>query len=440
MGGEGRTYMLDVILSACLLLAPSGCQDSARLVDDMIARSNALKSFVATYNFYYRSKDTERKESEGSVRLVYRAPEELFTELKTEDLRMNSAIANGRVSVLVEKEGRPFQHGEADLETILVQERARIAHAFREKFPSLGEVDESFSLGAFVRFTWEPATKSKGPEFNFQAGTGRGDAPLLDWLSRLKRSSAKLGVEGDDVVWEPAEGFRILIRKDSGFIEKIVATYAGETKTVLELADLSLDTEVKDAEFRFAEIDPSVADTSESLSKSLGMTELTSMRSSIHRKIREAIEAGTLDWTSDTRVGLGAVLRAFHSEFAPFYWGDSMRSIRSAVDKHCLWYQETKQGISKDEVARAEASLEEKRISWETSFRESTEKVIEPYLARQVPDVGGKNASKFSGEIRALELEAAEAACRKSVVEPLLEYLAQQMELAGRGELPPAKH
>ena len=431
--------MLSVVLALNLLLASASYQDPDRLVDDMIARSNALKSFVATYKTYSRSNEAKNEDSEVSIHLVYRAPDDLRVEFESGSSRSVTIISGGRISALVEKDDRPVQHGDADFQTTLVQERARIRRTFHEKFPALDELDEMTSLGPYVSFTWKAGTESDRPKCTLQVGTGRGDDPLLDWLSRLKRSSAQLTTEGEDVVWEPAEGCRILILKDSGFIQKFVATY-GEKQMVFELADLALDKELGDEEFRVQKIEVSVADTSESLGATLGFRMLSFMQTSIRRRTCEAVEAGKLDWDADTREGLGEVYRAFHSEFAPFYWADSIRTIRASVDKYCLWYQKTKQGIPEDDVDHAGAALEEKRIDWEKSFRENMEKVIEQHCSRGVPEIGSANASKVSGEVRAIELEAASAACRKSVVEPLLEYFTMQIELAGRGELPPANH
>ena len=70
--------------------------------------------------------------------------------------------------------------------------------------------------------------------------------------------------------------------------------------------------------------------------------------------------------------------------------------------------------------------------------KDKPEKVETKYLAGSLGVVD--LATKISGEARALELEAAEAAFRKSVVEPSLEYFAEQMERARRGELPLAKN
>ena len=81
-----------LLLPATLLLAASGRQDSAKLVDGMIERSNALKSFVATYTVHGRSKDAAHEEYEGTMRLVYRAPESLVVEVATGAVHGRSVI------------------------------------------------------------------------------------------------------------------------------------------------------------------------------------------------------------------------------------------------------------------------------------------------------------------------------------------------------------
>src|SRR5512144_1100728 len=97
-------------VAALLLLALGGAQDSDRLVDDLIARTNGLKSFVANYRIHGRSIDADHKAYEGHMRRGDRGPEELPVEATSEDGRMRAPIAGGRMSMLLEKGRRPSQH------------------------------------------------------------------------------------------------------------------------------------------------------------------------------------------------------------------------------------------------------------------------------------------------------------------------------------------
>jgi len=422
--------------AAIALLVPGIRQDSAKLVDDLIARSNALKSFVATYRVHGRTTDAERREIEGDLRVVYRAPEDLRVEFKCEGLHMRSVISRGKMSVLLEEGGKPSQHGEAVEGEASLQVRARIAGVFREKFPALGDVGGSPGLGVFVRMRVQPGTEAKRPEWHVEAGTGRGDSPLLGWLGQLKTSQAPLVPEGDLLVWTAAEGVRISLRKGTGFVEKVDVTYQGETRRGLELQDLAVDGTVDDAEFATAEVDPSAVDISEAVGHGVKVTTLMAMRATILRKVREAVEAGTLEWSDETRARLGQVLRAYHTDFAPLVSQGANGALRSNVDDFCAWYQETWKNVQGRDNAGAE-ELDKGRIAWDEQFRKAAEKSIQSYL-RAIPALE-PNAPKISGEIRTLELEIAEAAMRKAVADPLVQYYAEQMERARRGELPPAK-
>ena len=132
----------------------------------------------------------------------------------------------------------------------------------------------------------------------------------------------------------------------------------------------------------------------------------------------------------ETRAHLGKVLGAYHAEFAPLVSMGAIRAVRSTVDDFCVWYQETRTGGAEE--------LDKSRIAWDEQFRKTVDKSIQSYLARAVPALE-PNATKIFGETRTLELEIAEAAMRKAVADPLVQYYAEQMERARRGELPPAK-
>jgi len=179
----------------------------------------------------------------------------------------------------------------------------------------------------------------------------------------------------------------------------------------LATATAALDVEVKDEEFRYHGPDPSIEDISETLSRNSEMPRYLAMRAAMLRKVGEAVEAGTLEWTSDTRASFGKVLRSYHEEYAPLFSAATVRWADSAVDKFCGWYQDTKKLDPEGDPSRAR-ELESQQVEWEKRFRESLQKAIEPYLARAVPAVDEGRTTRISAESRAIELEAAEAACR----------------------------
>jgi hypothetical protein len=417
-------------LTALALVVAIGPQDQGGLLDAMIERSNGLKSFVATYRLLLRTKEAEPRDVEGSLRLVYRAPEALAVEIVVGEDGSRSVVANGRMSMEVRKAGEVVQRGETDRGVSIWPAHARIERAFHEEFPDLGDV--AGMAGVFLQFSVEPGTATVRPEFNLQAGFGRGNRPLLGWLVAATRSKVELAPEGDVVVWEPFDGARISMRKDTGFIEKVVVTYLGETKTRLELEDLAVDGDVADEAFSSPEVDPSAKDISEAMGRSLENGRFMAVQALVHRNIRESVEAGTLEWTSDARAHARKVFQVLHEELAPFVAEASARAADAFVDEFCRWYQVAKRSGPEGEV-------EEKRTDWEARFRKGLDDAVAPYLDRALPETEDPSATAVARELRALEREAAEAAFRKSVVEPALERFGRQVELALRGELPPAK-
>jgi len=374
-----------LLLPATLLLVASGGQDSAKLVDGMIERSNALKSFVATYTVHGRSKEGAHEEYEGSMRLVYRAPESLVVEVATGAIHGRSVIAGGRMAVYVEKDGRS-QRGVAEESTASAEANERIGRVFHEQLAALGRVEAPTGLGVFVRFRFKAGTDSERPEFQIEAGTGRGDGALLGWLESMKRSEAKPSSDGKSVVWDAVPGIRVTLQEATGFIDTVVSTYQGETKTVLELEDLVLDPKIEDAEFRSPEADPKAEDISEGISRTMAIMPLIAMRGAIHNKIRAAVESGALEWTAEDRARLGKVFRALHAELAPLLAAETLLSARTSVDKFSAWYQEAKRAVPESDHARADA-VEEALVQYDTRIRDNLERAVEPYLARAVPDI-----------------------------------------------------
>ena len=420
------------LLAALALVVANAPQDPRGLVDAMIERSNGLKSFAATYRVRFRTKDAQPRELDGSLRVVYRAPEALSVEFVQGEDSSRTVVANGRMSAELRKGGELVQRGVTDRGITISPGRARVGRAFHEEFPDLGDVAGSAGPEVFLRFRVQPGTPTVRPEFHVEAGTGRGSGPLLSWLDAAKRSKKDLVLEGESVVWEPFDGARIFMRKDTGIIERVVVTYAGETKTPLELAEVKVDDPVEDAAFSLPDAAPGTKDVSEAMGRSLENGRFMAVRALVHRKIRESVEAGALEWTGDARAHARKVFQVLHEELAPLAAELSVRAADAAVDEFCRWYQVAKKSGPAGEV-------EAKRTDWEARFRKGLDDGVAPYLARALPEAEDPSATAVARELRALEREAAEAAFRKSVVEPALERFGRQVELALRGELPPAK-
>lgn len=399
-----------MIALASLVLLAGVRQDPQALVGELLERTNGLKSFVAEYRVRGRKTEPPHDEYEGDLRLVFRAPEDLLVEFRTEGYRARSLITGGRISVRIEKKGEPVQQGEAVVPPAAVQARERILKTFHEKFPSLSGVVGPAGLDLFVRFRWKPGTSTERPEFHVEAGTGRGDGPLLDWLGRLQRPDARVAVEERSIVWHPSEDLRVLVAKDSGFIQQVVSTYAGETKTNLELSKLALDADVAGEELRPPPADPSAQDVSSTLGAGLGAGMLLALSGSIHRSIRD----GKVDPAGDGRAALSEVFSALHREIAPALSGSGLTASRARIDDFAKRSRESK--LTPDELAARRAELEER-------LRKSSEGGLAPYLVRAVPEIDGLDPA-----IRALELQCAESAYRETVVEPLIRYLREQLE------------
>ncbi|HEV8268910.1 MAG TPA: hypothetical protein VGR00_11765, partial [Thermoanaerobaculia bacterium] len=366
-------------LAALALVVANVPQDARGLLDAMIERSNALKSFAATYQVRIRTKEAEPRELEGSLRIFYRAPEALSVELVQGEDSTRTVVANGRMSAEIITAGELVQFGATDRGLSISPGRARIGRAFHEEFPDLGDVAGSAGPEVFLRFRVRPGTPTVRPEFHVEGGIGRGNGPLLGWLDAAKRSEKEIALEGESVVWEPFDGARISMRKDTGLIEKIVVTYAGETKTRLELKDLAVDGSVDDAAFSVPAAAPGAKDLSESLGRSLENGQFIAVRALVHRKIRESVEAGTLEWTPEARAHARRVFGVLHEELAPLAAENSVRAADAAVDEFCRWYQVAKKSGPAGEV-------EAKRTDWEARFRKGLDDGVAPYLARALPE------------------------------------------------------
>jgi hypothetical protein len=407
-------------------------QDSQALVHALIERTNGLESFVASYRVRGRSQDAERREEEGTLRLVYQAPDQLMVDFEVGEYGLHTVIADGMFCLDNRKDGRSVQRGAAEIVSAFSEAHVRIAGTFHQQLPSLVEIAGTKGAEVFVQVSWKPGNDSERPQFSIQAGPGRGEGALLSWLDQLMRSSVPPSVEDSSLVWNADEGIRVTIGKNSGFLEELVITYKGESRTVLELIQLSVDGPVEDAEFQFPAIDSSVEDISNSLAVSITVGQVTGLRSLIYRRIRDGVASGSLEWTSDLRIRSGEVFRCLHEEAAPLVSSAGTLRAGKSIDEFCLWYQEARRRIPRDDVANSD-QVEDKCVEWHAGLRESLDAGIEPHVSHMTTDAVG--SSRVDRDLLALEREIAAAAYRRVVVEPLLARFADQLELARRGEL-----
>jgi hypothetical protein len=126
------------------------------------------------------------------------------------------------------------------------------------------------------------------------------------------------------------------------------------------------------------------------------------------------------------------VFRCLHEEAAPLVSSAGTLRAGKSIDEFCLWYQEARRRIPRDDVANSD-QVEDKCVEWDAGLRESLDAGIEPHVSHMTTDAVG--SSRVDRDLLALEREIAAAAYRRVVVEPLLARFADQLELARRGEL-----
>jgi outer membrane lipoprotein-sorting protein len=237
---------------AALALSIAPVQDAAAeatpeaVLDQLIARTNALKSFRASYHF--------KKGDEVDVRfeLVYQAPDRMRLEIQQgSEPQLQTArtwVIGSRLIVRSTRGGGGGEvFGELDFEHppepalgILVA----LESAFQREPTGLGP-------GPQAVLAWGVDSGSDKAEFDLRLVYQSEDRrALLSWLDSARRSKDELALDEDFVLWRDAKGrTEARIARKSGFVEHLHLLGSDGTEASLDLVSVELDPDLDAALF-----------------------------------------------------------------------------------------------------------------------------------------------------------------------------------------------
>jgi hypothetical protein len=233
------------VLALALGVAP--VQDAApevtagAVLDELIARTNALKSFRASYHF--------KKGDEVDVRfeLAYQAPDRMRLEIQQgadESLQVaRTWVIGSRLIVRSSRAGGGEVFGELDFEHP-PEPAAGILKALESAFQ---REPKGLGPGPQAVLAWGVDSGSDKAEFDLRLVYQSEDRrALLSWLDSARRSQDELALDGDCVVRRDAKGrTEARIARTSGFVERLHLLGSDGTEANLELLGVELDPELE---------------------------------------------------------------------------------------------------------------------------------------------------------------------------------------------------
>lgn len=283
-------------LAAAFALVASAPAQSE--LDELIRRTNELKSFTASYTTS-TSKDSER----ARVRIDYSAPSRVRVELSGGKVAASYWCVDDVYALTVAGE----QPAHARLDYKLV--RAHLAELERKliaEFPACAA--RRGTPGALVSMRWWFDDKEQKANYNFEAAVSDDRTVLLGWLATLRSKKTELVREGELLTFKTdADRFRGTLSPATGFLVDWWGT-SPNGEMHIHLDELALDQPVDAARFALPTATAG-RDVSDDLLRSFTGGASRELRARVHRAL--ASDAGA-PWDEAARAKIERALREFH--------------------------------------------------------------------------------------------------------------------------------
>jgi hypothetical protein len=299
--------MLDLLLVACAACqeAPKPRAPDAKVFDELIRKTNAMKAFVAEYHVRVPGDEHEK-----SIRIVYRAPGEMRIDI--EDW-MSLEMRDGVLEICGTAPGGSGSAltGRVAIGDMESEHRAKLREIVRAELPILAKDWEAgFDCGVILKLDVRPSRTDEKEDFQFQAGYDSRRTALLSWLEAWK-SRDDVRYDGEDhLVVSTPRGARLSLSTKTGFIDSIEKELHGETFR-FELASLDLDPKIDAKQFDLPPPPKDAKDASRALSSSLLESVFHSHRVALYQCIAAHVGDKSLPWDAETREHVRKILARF---------------------------------------------------------------------------------------------------------------------------------
>ena len=291
--------MLAILALACVLRQePSKAADVNALYDALIKRTNELESFLAVYKATTSSDDKV-----DSIRIAYRAPDELRFEGKGHQIIARNGVITTRTTAPDGKESWARVAWEESSEERCASLSKSIAVEFERQRTSW-----SCGLDCGQRFELEIGKTDGGrhDRFGLQLGYACPREALLGWLQDFKwveesKRSLEVVAEGDDRrVMKTPNGSAVTLSMRTGFLESMVRKDDRGTATI-ELETLDLHPKFDDDTFDPGAKPEGVEDISAALTNHVGEQQTVALEDTFAEWISSQVGSKSLEWNDDSR-------------------------------------------------------------------------------------------------------------------------------------------
>jgi hypothetical protein len=301
---------------------PPAAKQATVTLDELIAKSSELKSFVASYTL-----TTSKPEDQATLIVQYRAPDRVRIDRILKSGGGSSMWCVGGVATL-QAHGPNAMHGSVDYAPIIASMRP-IQEVLQKGYPAASALTSR--PGAYVNVRWWFDEKAGKANYLVEAQWTQNRSTGFGWLETLRQKHVAPTDDGENLVFDTDNAFHILIAKKNGFLQQLDGKSPGG-EMHLTLATVDTEQAPDDSIFKVQEGVTDGFEISDDMRRNVTQGVLSSMRDGVYSTI--ASEAAGPAWDEATKAKIGGVCRALHErslEVRLESWCQNARRKRDAV-------------------------------------------------------------------------------------------------------------
>lgn len=380
-------------------------EDPRAVLEELIERSNALRSFRATYVL------EQPGEPGGTIELAYLAPDRMRIDVREDaEASMRLVLSGSELCMAEVKPGESPQHGRVDLRSVGPERTAALA-ALEWSFPSPRR--DRLGAGPELLLHWHLDEETDKVDFSASIGWAPRRSSVLGWFEHIEEEGA-LAVDGTHLV-QVHPRYRARFSRETSFLEELRGERSdGKTFTV-RLESLELDPELTAEAFAFPERPDGARDLSEQmLQVQLDSVALPIVRRKLLGRIDRMLHAGHIRWSTSVTNELERALRVLHEPTIEEHGAKWSRSSSSEVEEFCEWIDRSRgAGVP---LATLRPEVEARRALFEERLAASLA-AWNALLDRELPE----GESSDWSQLLALEGRLVEQLHAQHVTDPTLE-------------------
>jgi hypothetical protein len=387
--------------------------EAIAVLDRLIERTNALRSFVAEYR-------TNSKDGPDRLRLVYLAPGMGWIHAEKDGVSSClGSVEDGVLNIDVDKGDGLRVVARVDMGGMM----ACYENAEDQIRSILGVADRRPARATSLSFMMRPGPPSDDGRPGLTMSLGMSKESVLGWLTDLRNEPATR-IEGDRLLLERPDGLILEISSRTGFVERIVKPSSDEPGFLLESLRENVELGPSDIATPGA-LDEQVEvdrEMEERIRSAMRSTASRWMRSRMYRNLADTVRSERGSLSPSVRDAARSAFRAVHACDLPGWLEGWIERTRTDAEKRA-----DAMAGQRDNFPRE--TLEGMAERWVDKVREHLDTARSSFVSRiELPGVEGDAA--FLAEVLEVERQAGAEAFDERVSEPLLRYLDELVEEA----------